>query len=113
MKFNPDAIKQLFKGLKTNADDVASAGFKDLGSKQFADLTNDTVYDDLAQFVHGKDYRYPPNPYNLDYARPHSNTALGKFYKKNNRLPQGLSLPDDYILTTFLDDVFDHRDIPF
>ena len=38
MKFNPDIFKQLFKGLKSNVDDIASAGFKDLGSKQFADI---------------------------------------------------------------------------
>ena len=52
MKFNTDILKQMFGGLKSNADDFASAGFKDLGSKQFADLTNDMLthvsFDDIA-----------------------------------------------------------------
>ena len=52
MRFNPDTIKQLFKGLKTNADDIASIGFKDLGSKQFANLADDIptaiTFDDIA-----------------------------------------------------------------
>lgn len=52
MKFNADLLKQMFSKLSKNAVDIPSSTFRNLGSKQFADIADDIPtsisFDDIA-----------------------------------------------------------------
>lgn len=56
-----------------------------------------TTYDDLAQLVTGYVHHLSHGDHTFA-ALPHANTALGKFYKENRRLPVGMTLPPEFRL---------------